>query len=129
MNPREDPMRQRRLRQIRELIESELAIILTERYSQPVERGVPLRYYLDFKTDARLIELRDALDRMERGCFGSCVLCGIQIPARILEASPTRQLCSGCDASSVLKRHGDDPVRRVVKRPREQALRVEVDAR
>jgi RNA polymerase-binding transcription factor DksA len=97
-------MRQHRLRQIRELIENELATVLTEQYNQPVEYGVPLRYYLDFKTDSRLIELREALDRIERGCFGSCSLCGIQIPARILEVSPTRQLCPGCDESSFLNR-------------------------
>lgn len=98
-------MRQHRLRQIRELIENELATILTEQYSQPIERGVPLRYYLDFKTDARLIALREALDRMQRGCFGLCALCGIQIPARILETSPARQLCPACDESSFLNRH------------------------
>jgi RNA polymerase-binding transcription factor DksA len=121
-------MRQHRLCQIQKLIEGELVSILKEQYSQSVEPGLPIRYYLDFKTDARLVELREVLDRMERGTFGHCALCGIQIPTRILEAAPTRQLCLGCDESSIPDRRHGAHARRGVQLSIKQVIGVEVDA-
>jgi hypothetical protein len=50
-------------------MEKELVKILHERYAQSVEKSIPIRYYLDFKADARLLELRAALQRMEEGIW------------------------------------------------------------
>jgi hypothetical protein len=121
-------MRKEQFRRIRKLVEDEIVFILTEQYCQLVDPGLPIRYYLDFKTDERLIELREVLDRMDRGTFGCCSLCGIHIPARILEASPIMKLCSGCDGSSFLNRHRRAHVRRALEVASEQAADVKVGA-
>jgi RNA polymerase-binding transcription factor DksA len=78
------------------VMEKEVAKILRERYAQPVEKSVPIRYYLDFKADTRLLELRDAMQRMEEGTYGICLLCKAEIPQYILEDSPTTLLCESC---------------------------------
>jgi hypothetical protein len=84
---------------IRSRIESEIITILNEQYGLSVEPNLPLRYYLDFKTFPRLVELREALNRLENGSLGQCLICNGQIAARLLEASPTRNLCPACDGT------------------------------
>jgi RNA polymerase-binding transcription factor DksA len=78
------------------VMEKEVAKILRERYAQSVEKSVPIRYYLDFKADTRLLELQDAIQRMEEGTYGICLLCKSEIPQYILEDSPTTLLCESC---------------------------------
>jgi RNA polymerase-binding transcription factor DksA len=77
-------------------VEKEIAKILRERYGQSVEKSVPIRYYLDFKADTRLLELRDAIQRMEEGTYGICLLCKAEIPQYMLEDSPATLLCESC---------------------------------
>jgi RNA polymerase-binding transcription factor DksA len=77
-------------------MEKEVVKILRERYAQSVEKSVPIRYCLDFKADARLLELRDAIQRMEEGTYGICLLCKAEIPQYMLEDSPTTLLCESC---------------------------------
>jgi len=113
---------------IRKLVENEIVSILTDQYNQSVDPDVPVRYYLDFKVDARLFELRQALDRLDSGEFGRCSLCGIPIPARIVEASPTTQLCPSCDKSSVLSRHRGAQERSTRQHSHEHGVGIEAGA-
>ena len=41
-------------------------------------------------------EVRDALDRLERGTYGSCQACGAAIPIERLEVIPHARLCVRC---------------------------------
>ena len=43
-----------------------------------------------------LMEVRDALDRLERGTFGLCEHCNEPIPLERLRAIPYARLCVGC---------------------------------
>ena len=81
---------------IRHHLETAVEKILLEEYGQAVEPDVPIRYYLDFKSDGKLQEFREALDRLDRGTFGHCVLCSRPIPGRVLRRSPLTLLCEGC---------------------------------
>lgn len=93
-------METRHFRHIRKLIENEIVCILQDQYCQSVDPTLSLRYYLDFKSDTRLLELRAALDRLDCGEFGRCTLCGTRIPIKILEASPAMHICSTCNRSN-----------------------------
>jgi RNA polymerase-binding transcription factor DksA len=86
-------------RTLRTIIASEIIAILQDEYSVTVDAELPLRYYLDFKTQPRLMELREALDRLDRGNYGLCLICGGEIAPGVLHASPTQSLCPECDAS------------------------------
>jgi hypothetical protein len=66
---------ERHLRALRFDAESEIRAILAKQYMQQVDPGVPVRYYLDFKSDPRLLELKEILERMDTGTYGRCVLC------------------------------------------------------
>lgn len=43
--------------------------------------------------EARLSRIHDALERMDRGSYGRCVVCGAAIPAERLEALPDTPYC------------------------------------
>jgi DnaK suppressor protein len=45
---------------------------------------------------ARLILVRQALDRIEKGEYGDCLECGEPIDPRRLEADPAAGRCIGC---------------------------------
>jgi DnaK suppressor protein len=44
----------------------------------------------------RLVDLDDALTRMDAGSYGICEVCGEPIPAERLEARPSARTCVGC---------------------------------
>jgi RNA polymerase-binding transcription factor DksA len=48
-----------------------------------------------------LAEIHAAQFRLARGTFGSCEICGRQIPAHRLTAIPTTRLCLPCERSRV----------------------------
>lgn len=50
----------------------------------------------------KLADVEEALGRLAAGTFGACEQCGVQIPARLLAATPERRYCPRCAA-------GDDP--------------------
>ncbi len=70
--------------------------ILWDRYKLEVESGTPIRYYLDFKNDDRLLELKETLERIDRGNFGTCLVCGEPIDVQLLTTSPATQFCATC---------------------------------
>jgi RNA polymerase-binding transcription factor DksA len=52
---------------------------------------------LAFKSDARIDELRSALDRLESGSYGTCLACKNAVDQLLLDADPARRLCGGCE--------------------------------
>lgn len=55
-----------------------------------------LEYLLAFKGDARLVDLRYAIDRIKHGEYGRCIICREEIRDEELEEAPTTRLCSAC---------------------------------
>ncbi len=45
---------------------------------------------------AGLLEVTQALERMDAGTYGTCARCGAEIPVARLEAYPTASLCIAC---------------------------------
>lgn len=43
--------------------------------------------------ESRLSRIQDALERMDRGTYGRCVVCGAEIPAERLDAVPDTAYC------------------------------------
>ena len=50
-----------------------------------------------FKSDIQIEELSRALERIDRGVFGSCLCCGRRIPLGDLREDPCRRLCRTCE--------------------------------
>jgi len=57
-------------------------------------------YYLGVKNllDGRLRAVEDALEKIEKGTFGTCEKCNNEIEATVLEAVPESRLCKICKA-------------------------------
>lgn len=51
---------------------------------------------LYFVSDPPIQELRATFERLRKGTFGICELCGATIPAELLEKAPTMSLCDPC---------------------------------
>jgi hypothetical protein len=81
---------------LRQRVERELGAILRDEYGLNVEADTPVRYYLDFKTNRRLLELQDVLQRMDRGAFGICMVCGGSISEARLTDFPAARFCDPC---------------------------------
>ena len=58
--------------------------------------SVPVTYFLSYKTEGRLAALREALDRLDAGTFGYCVMCRCKITEKFLRKNPTTRLCLYC---------------------------------
>ncbi len=84
------------IRVLRKKVEQEIRGILRDEYGLVVEGNMPVRYYLDFKTHQRLLDLREVLERMDRGTFGNCIVCGGSIPDSRLADNPAARLCATC---------------------------------
>ena len=48
-------------------------------------------------------EIREALERLQNGTFGSCESCGHAIPLERLKAIPYARLCLGCKSEEELR--------------------------
>jgi DnaK suppressor protein len=53
-----------------------------------------------------LRSLEEALERIERGNYGRCEICGSMIPLRRLEAVPNARLCIDCKSQNELRARG-----------------------
>ena len=84
------------LRTLRQRVEGEIVSILRDQYGQSVDPHIPIKYYLDFKSDRGLIQLREALERIEQGTYGRCMLCSKPIPDHVLQNSPVAVFCGSC---------------------------------
>lgn len=43
--------------------------------------------------EKRMHEVKDALERMEKGAYGNCEVCGAEIPMKRLAANPAAKTC------------------------------------
>ena len=84
------------LQALRMSAESEVRNILNSRYQEQVDPGIPVKYYLDFRTDSRLMELKEVLERMESGTFGRCILCRQPLEEEQLKELLVTKLCEAC---------------------------------
>jgi RNA polymerase-binding transcription factor DksA len=62
---------------------------------------------LDFVNTQPLAEIRDTFQRINQGTFGTCVGCGLEISAEILESQPNAKLCPACSERLDVRRKGD----------------------
>ncbi len=53
-------------------------------------------HVLSYKPVASVVQMREALERLERGKYGLCVRCGDEISAEILMCDPTLSCCPKC---------------------------------
>lgn len=60
---------------------------------------------LAFKSDPYLEELRQALERLESGAYGTCLSCKGPISQEMLDRDPTQRLCSMCEEKFVHAPH------------------------
>ncbi|MBI5473077.1 MAG: hypothetical protein HY961_12105 [Ignavibacteriae bacterium] len=93
-------------RVVRRLILSKLYDLLADQYSimyprEPFVGGDLSVHELDallaFRSDPRLEELRQALDRLENGTYGICLSCKSAISHDELDTDPAQRLCSTCE--------------------------------
>jgi RNA polymerase-binding transcription factor DksA len=66
----------------------------TEHIVSGIELGVQVA--LDARLEARLVEISDALRRLEAGTYGRCERCGNEVSAARLEAIPHARFCVTC---------------------------------
>jgi len=57
-------------------------------------------HVLSYKPSHSVQQLRDALERLERGKFGLCIQCGREISADALLRDPTQSFCQRCQNRS-----------------------------
>ncbi|HWN20331.1 MAG TPA: TraR/DksA C4-type zinc finger protein [Gaiellaceae bacterium] len=67
--------------------DNHLADSATETYERELEEG------LEEDATRQLREVDEALQRIEAGTYGTCAVCGRQIPEERLEAVPWTKLC------------------------------------
>ena len=60
------------------------------------ENSARLGASLASRTIRERIAIRQAIDRIDAGCYGLCLGCGDDIPARRLNTIPWAALCVGC---------------------------------
>lgn len=75
--------------------------LMFDRESDPVDHASALAQVdgleaLTRQQSAELREIFNALDRIERGVYGTCLLCGDAIPGMRLQAMPSAALCTSC---------------------------------
>ena len=51
---------------------------------------------LEDETNATITNIKNALKRMEEGSYGSCAVCGIEIPEERIKALPYTDKCFEC---------------------------------
>ena len=51
---------------------------------------------LENETNATIANIKNALKRMEEGSYGSCAVCGIEIPEERIKALPYTDKCFEC---------------------------------
>jgi len=74
-----------------------------ERPAEGVDSGQLTDHEVDvalaYKSDSRLGELRQALERVENGTYGVCIRCKRALTGTELAADPAKRMCPTCEAS------------------------------
>ncbi|WP_166427385.1 TraR/DksA family transcriptional regulator [Nonomuraea mesophila] len=81
-----------RLEELRELLQEQLTAAL----SRPQPAGATTGTTTGATADARTSEIEAALDRMDRGIYGTCRGCGTFIAYEQLLRMPYRSICDRC---------------------------------
>lgn len=91
-------MNEKHYTRIKEGILNRIVNVLADVYDEtmPDPSHQNLSAWLAFKGDPYLNELRLALERLEQGEFGKCILCKTEIEFPILKATPTAHFCEKC---------------------------------
>ena len=71
----------------RSTADNHLADTASETYERELDEG------LEEDAQEQLREVEDALERLENGGYGTCTVCGKEIPEERLEAVPWTKLC------------------------------------
>lgn len=77
---------------------------IVNNYQRPRDEGdcavEEVRQYIKCSMNSKdrmyLIEIEKAFDRIEKGSFGFCEECGMEIPLKRLKAQPFSSLCVDC---------------------------------
>ena len=74
-------------------------------YPDPLDRAIVERnrnFFLRIRSRERNLtkKIEDALERIEKGLFGICLMCGEKIPIDRLKARPIAMRCVECKAKS-----------------------------
>ena len=85
-------------RRLREPLSLDSADRATQRENDDVIDAIGL------SVESELIEIKNALSRIEAGTYGRCASCGSRISVARLHAIPYAQRCSGCAAASQRRR-------------------------
>jgi len=80
---------------------SDRPVEILEQVQITIERD--LRLILRRRVDARITELREALDHVNDNDYGICLDCGKKIPVKRLLARPGTRLCVACQAKQERK--------------------------
>jgi len=74
-----------------------------ERPEEGIESGQLADHEVDaalsYKSDSRLGELRQALERVENGTYGVCICCKRALSGVELAEDPAKRMCPSCEAS------------------------------
>jgi RNA polymerase-binding transcription factor DksA len=90
-------------RAVRRMIMHSLFLHLSEKYAfseSDVDVDMTIHQLdalLAFKSDLRVEELRSALDRLDDGTYGSCILCKKPIANTALDDDPAIRYCEVCE--------------------------------
>lgn len=60
-------------------------------------------FYHASRENKYLLHLEEALERIENGTYGNCIICGKEIPVERLEAVPHTKLCVPCKLTEKLE--------------------------
>ena len=71
--------------------------IQPEQFAQDQVSQGEIDALLAFKSDARIDELRSALDRLDHDVYGTCLACKNPVDQSLLDADPARRLCGSCE--------------------------------
>ena len=63
-----------------------------------------LKLLFKARGDVQMMDLKDALDRIENGTYGICLDCDGEIPEKRLMANPTARLCIDCQSAREKRR-------------------------
>ena len=91
-------MKRHAMEKVKNNIVNRIVGILADVYHEEVNNVAlsNLHARLAFKADPDLNELRLALERLERGDFGNCILCKKEIEYQTLLVQPTAHFCTSC---------------------------------
>lgn len=74
----------------------------TDHLEEEADEAEEFSYYVGVKKplEERLKAVEEALEKMEKGTYGICQMCGGEIELEVLEAAPESRLCKKCKSTA-----------------------------